>query len=103
MATVAAKSVEDTLYTNSYTHILASGLVVPERVKKVRQRREREMVHVHKAACWYVRMCPSTQTDTYNMHEGGEVTNATPKKQARTVQYLITLPKHLPMYANTHT
>ena len=31
-----------------------------------------------------------------------EVTNATPKKQARTVQYLITLPKHSPMYAHTH-
>ena len=69
MATVAGKSVEDTLYTNSYTHILASGLVVPERVNKVRQRREREMFHV------LVRMCPSTQTDTYNMHEGGDKCN----------------------------
>ena len=34
MATVAAKFVEDTLYTNSYTHILASGLVVPGKVSK---------------------------------------------------------------------
>ena len=51
MATVAAKSVEDTLYTNSYTHILASGLVVPERLNKVRHRRKREMVHVHVQDC----------------------------------------------------
>ena len=60
MTAVAAKS-EDTFYINSYTHIHASGLVVPERVHKVRQRREREMFHVHRAVRW---TCVCMHTDT---------------------------------------